>query len=99
MLLSISLEITLSISIKKVSATINSSKIRKFAEFYDEFYPRAKVNRQLMTALQKAEIRLKENFQDIGVFEEIRNELKSQNESRLMRKVSLHSEHEEYKVP
>lgn len=52
-------------------------KLRKFIEFYTEFYPKAKTNRKLMASIQKAEEKLRQNDQDVEIFKDLRNSLKN----------------------
>jgi len=59
----------------KVSAKLGPLKLRKFIEFYTEFYPKAKTNRKLLASIQMAEERLRQNDQEVEVFEEMRNEM------------------------
>jgi len=49
----------------KVSAKLGPLKLRKFIEFYTDFYPKAKTNRKLMGAIQMAEERLRQNDQEV----------------------------------
>jgi hypothetical protein len=56
---------------------LGPSKLRKFIDFYTEFYPKAKTNRKLMMSLKLAEERLRQNDQEISIFEEIRDSLKN----------------------
>ena len=49
----------------KVSAKLGPLKLRKFIEFYTDFYPKAKTNRRLMASIQMAEERLSQNDQEV----------------------------------
>jgi hypothetical protein len=70
-ILSSSLGTTLSTALyyAKISARLGPLKLRKFVDFYSENYPKAKDNRKLMAAIQMAEERLRQNDQDVQVFE------------------------------
>lgn len=56
---------------------MGASKLRKFYENYTEFYQKARAHRKLMASIQMAEEKLKQNDQNVDIFEELRNTLKT----------------------
>lgn len=56
---------------------MGASKLRKFYENYSEFYQKARAHRKLMNSIQMAEEKLKQNDQNVEIFEELRNNLKN----------------------
>jgi uncharacterized protein YeeX (DUF496 family) len=56
---------------------LGASKLRKFYENYTEFYQKARAHRKLMASIQMAEEKLKQNDQNVEIFEELRNTLKT----------------------
>lgn len=56
---------------------MGASKLRKFYENYTEFYQKARAHRKLMASIQMAEEKLKQNDQNVEIFEELRNTLKT----------------------
>lgn len=55
---------------------MGASKLRKFYDNYAEFYQKARAHRKLMTSIQMAEEKLKQNDQNVEIFEELRSNLK-----------------------
>ena len=68
------------VAYEEISAKLGSLKLRKFIEYYTEFYPKAKSNRGLMCSIKLAEEKLKQNDQDVQVFEDLRNSLKNKKQ-------------------
>lgn len=55
---------------------MGASKLRKFYEFYTEFYQKARAHRKLLTSIQLAEEKLRQNDQNVEIFEELRTNMK-----------------------
>jgi uncharacterized protein YeeX (DUF496 family) len=55
---------------------LGASKLRKFYENYTEFYQKARAHRKLMASIQMAEEKLRQNDQNVEIFEELRSTLK-----------------------
>ncbi len=56
---------------------MGASKLRKFYDFYTEFYPKARSHRKLMASILKAEEKLAQNDQNVEIFEVLRNTMVS----------------------
>ena len=48
---------------------MDASKLRKFVENYVEFFNKAKTHKKLMMSIMMAEEKLKQNDQNIDIFE------------------------------